>query len=220
MRSMPSCSSMTILWRRDRVRQRLPEVEVWGEDMFGLRRRLLSDPRLQLPVVTAEAAARSRLVMAHIERLLVRAETADEARYIESLQIQCRMECLEPYSERLERVEELFQRTTQFNTTGRKFSAAELGALAGHPDARLFAIDVSDRFGHHGTDRNGRAGRRRDPGLLGNPGPGGELPRASEWASSTPSCATSSIRQRACRLRCADASYRLRRRPACSISAR
>ena len=44
---------------RDRVRQRLPEVEVWGEDPFSLRRRLLNDPRLQIPVVTAEAASRS-----------------------------------------------------------------------------------------------------------------------------------------------------------------
>ena len=33
---------------RDRVRQRLPEVEVWGDDPFALRRKLLSDPRLSL----------------------------------------------------------------------------------------------------------------------------------------------------------------------------
>jgi FkbH-like protein len=135
---------------RDRVRQRLPEVEVWGEDMFGLRRRLLNDPRLQLPVITEEAAARSKLVKAQIERQHLRAETLDDARYLESLEIQFRIECLTPTSERLQRVEELFQRTTQFNTTGRKFSATELTALAGNPDARLFAIDVSDRFGHHG----------------------------------------------------------------------
>jgi len=135
---------------RDRVRARLPEVEVWGEDLFGLRRRLLNDPRLQLPVITAEAAARSTLVKAQIERQQLRAETTDEARYLESLQIQCRMECLTAASPRLQRVEELFQRTTQFNTTGRKFSASELAALAEHPHARLFALDVSDRFGHHG----------------------------------------------------------------------
>jgi FkbH-like protein len=135
---------------RDRVRQRLPEVEVWGEDMFGLRRRLLNDPRLQLPVITAEAAARSTLVKAQIERQHLRAETPDEARYIESLRIQCRIECLAADSTRLERVEELFQRTTQFNTTGRKFSAAELATLAGNLGARLFALDVSDRFGNHG----------------------------------------------------------------------
>jgi FkbH-like protein len=135
---------------RDRVRQRLPEVEVWGEDMFGLRRRLLNDPRLQLPVITAEAAARSTLVKAQLERQHLRAETSDEARYIESLQIQCRIECLTATSTRLERVEELFQRTTQFNTTGRKFSTLELATLAGNPNARLFALDVSDRFGNHG----------------------------------------------------------------------
>jgi FkbH-like protein len=135
---------------RDRVRQRLPEVEVWGEDPFGLRRRLLSDPRLQLPVITEEAAARSTLVKAQIERQHLRAETLDDARYIESLNIQCRIECLTPTSARLERVEELFQRTTQFNTTGRRFSATELAALAANPEPCVFALDVSDRFGHHG----------------------------------------------------------------------
>jgi FkbH-like protein len=135
---------------RDRVRQRLPEVEVWGENPFELRRRLLNDPRLQLPLITTEAAARSTLVKAQIERQHLRAETLDEAKYIESLQIRCRFERLGAGSAKLQRVEELFQRTTQFNTTGRKFSASELAALAANPDACLLAIDVSDRFGDHG----------------------------------------------------------------------
>ncbi len=135
---------------RDRVRQRLPEVEVWGENPFDLRRRLLNDPRLQLPAITAEAAARSTLVKAQIERQQLRAETLDEAKYIESLQIRCRFERLGADSAKLQRAEELFQRTTQFNTTGRKFSAGELAALAANPGARLLAIDVSDRFGDHG----------------------------------------------------------------------
>jgi FkbH-like protein len=136
---------------RDRVRQRLPEVEVWGEDPFGLRRRLLNDPRLQIPTVTAEAAARSTLVKAQIARRQLRAESIGEAQYLESLRIQCRIERLTPTSAKLARIEELFQRTTQFNTTGRKFSAAELAVLAANPDAHLFAIDVSDRLGDYGT---------------------------------------------------------------------
>jgi FkbH-like protein len=135
---------------RDRVRQRLPEVEVWGEDPFDLRRRLLDDPRLQIAVITPEAATRSALVKAQIARQHLRAETVGEAQYIESLQIRCRIERLTPASTKLQRVEELFQRTTQFNTTGRKFSSSELTALAGNHDARLFAIDVSDRLGDHG----------------------------------------------------------------------
>jgi FkbH-like protein len=135
---------------RDRVRQRLPEVEVWGEDPFSLRRRLLNDPRLQIPVVTAEAAARSALVKAQIARQHLRAETVGEAQYIESLRIKCSIEHLTAASPKLARVEELFQRTTQFNTTGRKFSASELAALAANPDTRLLAMDVSDRLGDHG----------------------------------------------------------------------
>ena len=73
-----------------------------------------------------------------------------EAQYIEQLQIRCAIERLSPSSAKLQRVEELFQRTTQFNTTGRKFSSSELAALTANPDARLFAIEVSDRLGDYG----------------------------------------------------------------------
>ena len=135
---------------RDRVRQRLPEVEVWGEDPFGLRRRLLNDPRLQIPVVTAEASSRSELVKAQIARQQLRSETMGEAQYIERLQVNCTIERMSPSSAKLQRVEELFQRTTQFNTTGRKFSSSELSALAANPDARLFAMEVSDRLSEYG----------------------------------------------------------------------
>src|ERR1700723_4007352 len=98
---------------RERGQQRLPEVEVWGEDPFSLRRRLLNDPRLQIPVITAEAASRSTLVKAQIARQQLRAETLGETQYIESLRIQCRVERQTPDSTRLERVGELFSRTTQ-----------------------------------------------------------------------------------------------------------
>jgi len=135
---------------RDRVRQRLPEVEVWGEDPFSLRRRLLNDPRLQIPIVTAEASSRSELVKAQIARQQLRTETMGEAQYIEQLQIKCAIERLLASSAKLQRLEELFQRTTQFNTTARKFSSGELSALAADPDARLFAMEVSDRLGEYG----------------------------------------------------------------------
>jgi FkbH-like protein len=135
---------------RDRVRQRLPEVEVWGEDPFSLRRRLLNDPRLQIPIVTAEASSRSELVKAQIARQQLRTETMGEAQYIEQLQIKCAIERLLASSAKLQRLEELFQRTTQFNTTARKFSYTELSALAANPGARLFAMEVSDRLGDYG----------------------------------------------------------------------
>jgi FkbH-like protein len=123
---------------------------VWGEDPFALRRLLLNDPRLQLPSLTQEAAARSDLVKAQLKRQNLRTEIIDEAAYIASLGIQCTIEKVAPLSDRLARIEELFQRTTQFNTTGRKFSQTELTALVANPNAMLFAMDVADKFGAHG----------------------------------------------------------------------
>ena len=77
---------------RDRVRQFLPEVEVWGEDLFGLRRALLDDPRLQIARVTDESARRTELVKAQLDRQRLQAEAVDENSYIASLQIRTRIE--------------------------------------------------------------------------------------------------------------------------------
>ena len=134
---------------RDRVRQRLPEVEVWGDDPFSLRRTLLNDPRLQLPVITEESAKRTALVKTQLERQRLRTETLDESQYLASLQISSRVERVTDASH-LERIVELFQRTTQFNTTGRKFTVSELADLLARPDAYLFSLHVTDRFGDHG----------------------------------------------------------------------
>ena len=44
----------------------------------------------------------------------------------------------------------MFQRTTQFNTTGRRFSAGELASLLETRDGSVFTLHVRDRFGDHG----------------------------------------------------------------------
>jgi FkbH-like protein len=134
---------------RDRVRQRLPEVEVWGEDPFALRRKLLTDPRLQLPAITEESAARTQMVKAQLQRQHSRTETLDENQYRDSLQIKCAIARVTDET-KLARIEELFQRTTQFNTTGRKFTVGELSGLLKNPAAHLYMLHVSDRFGDHG----------------------------------------------------------------------
>jgi FkbH-like protein len=133
---------------RDRVRQRLPQVEVWGEDPFALRRQLLSDPRLQTPSLTAESAARTELAKAQLVRDKARAESVSETDFLASLKVETSVKPMAAGD--AARVAELFQRTTQFNTNGAKFSAAELEALAGDPAARIFTAHVKDRFGDHG----------------------------------------------------------------------
>jgi len=66
------------------------------------------------------------------------------------LQIKCEIERLVASSAKLQRLEELFQRTTQFNTTGIKFSVAELEKLLGERDAHVFVAHVKDRLSDHG----------------------------------------------------------------------
>ncbi len=134
---------------RDRVRQRLPEIEVWGEDLTGLRKRLLSDPRLQVTHITDEAAQRTDMVKAQLGRQRFRKETLSEADYIKSLAIEMNVE-IQKDCGKFDRIEELFRRTTQFNATGKIFTAQELGRLLDNPDAMIFAIHVRDRFGDHG----------------------------------------------------------------------
>jgi FkbH-like protein len=134
---------------RERVRQRLPEVEVWGEDLFGLRRALLDDPRLQVARVTEESAKRTELVKAQLDRQRLQADSVDEKTYLASLQITTRIERVVADA-KFDRIEELFRRTTQFNASGRLFALPELQRLAAAVDARVFSLHVSDRFADHG----------------------------------------------------------------------
>lgn len=134
---------------RERVRRQLPEVEVWGEELFSLRRRLLSDPRLQQPRVTSESEGRTALVKAQLGRARLRAAMLDDDAFLASLDIRCRVERLDPGAP-LERVQELFQRTTQFNSTGRKFSIAELSEALARKTGLIFTMKVSDCFADHG----------------------------------------------------------------------
>jgi FkbH-like protein len=135
---------------RERVRRFLPEVEVWGEDLFGLRRALLEDPRLQVARVTDESARRTELVKAQLGRQRLQAEAVNETSYIASLRIQTRIERVTADA-KFDRIAELFRRTTQFNTTGRLFTVQELKRLAQAADARIFALHVADRFADHGV---------------------------------------------------------------------
>jgi len=134
---------------RERVRQRLPEVEVWGEDLLTLRRALLDDPRLQVARVTNESSRRTELMKARLGRARLQAEAADEESYLASLQIKIRIERLAAEAN-FDRIDELFRRTTQFNATGRVFTALQLRELAAAANVRIFALHVSDRFADHG----------------------------------------------------------------------
>lgn len=130
---------------RERVRQALPAVDVLGEDPFALRRILLTDSRFQMLSLTEESAARTDLVKAQLGRERQRAASGDD--FLASLEVVTT--CERPTDgATLTRVAELFQRTTQFNTTGRTFSESELSRHA--QAGRVFVAHCRDRFGDYG----------------------------------------------------------------------
>ncbi len=138
---------------RERVRQSLPDVAVLGEDLFALRRALLTDPRLQPARLTGESARRSDLVKAQLERTRLRTDMPSEDAFIASLQVVCAVQRLRPETSDaavLGRVHELFERTTQFNATGRKFTLAELQRVVEAPDEGILTLGMRDRFADHG----------------------------------------------------------------------
>lgn len=134
---------------RDRVHQFLPELTIWGEDLFRLRRDLLTDPRLQVTKITTESASRTQMVKAQLDRQKFRTAAGDENAYIASLEIKIQIERITT-PEKLDRIDELFRRTTQFNATGLALSVADLHKHIANPDTRLYALHVADRFGDHG----------------------------------------------------------------------
>jgi FkbH-like protein len=130
---------------RERVRQQLPAVQVLGEDPFALRHILLTDPAFQVLKLTEESAARTDLVKAQLTRERGLAAGGDD--FLASLEVVTACERpTDPTT--LARVAELFQRTTQFNTTGRTFSETELARAA--DTGNVFVAYCKDRFGDYG----------------------------------------------------------------------
>jgi FkbH-like protein len=137
---------------RERIRTSLPGVTVLGEDLLSLRRALLTDPRLQTPYHTREAGNRSRLVQTGIERERLRQGAPDQASFIRSLNIVARVERIgsDMLDGVAERICELIKRTTQFNATGRRFTASDLRRIVDDPEGHIYVLHMQDRLGDHG----------------------------------------------------------------------
>ena len=137
---------------RARIAQALPEVAVLGENLFTLRRALLTDPRLQPPHITEASARRSELVRAQLDRARLRAAMPDEAAFIAALAPRAEVTFLagDTQAATLDRVAELFVRTTQFNATGMRFSTATLAEIIAAADGRVAVLHMRDNSADHG----------------------------------------------------------------------
>jgi len=128
---------------RERVRTRWPEVMVLGENPFAVRWQLLTDPAFQVPRLTEEARRRSELVGGQLAREREHKEADSDGAFLASLAMTCVVR-REVDHANLARVCELFERTTQLNTTGARPSLAELER------ATIYTITARDRFVDYG----------------------------------------------------------------------
>jgi FkbH-like protein len=134
---------------RDRVATELPGVLVLGENPFRVRGELLTHPSLQMTDLREESAEHAGMVKGLFERERARRTARDPAAFVASLGIRCRVRRRE--SQDLDRVYDLVLRTSQFNTTARRFTRNDLGQMAaGGSDRRLYTLWAEDRFTDYG----------------------------------------------------------------------
>jgi len=103
---------------------------------------------LDARAATREDTARARMYAEELQRASVRKTTASYADFLLSLDIRVDMHTLA--QDELPRVAQLSQRTNQFNTTGIRYTEAELGALLQEPDIDIRCVSVTDKYGKYG----------------------------------------------------------------------
>ncbi len=150
------------------IRQALPQVLTpeLPRDPARYRETVEALAELHVLTITDEDHSRTRQYIERREReqLRVVAQTPDE--YLESLEI--RAEIGTASDRTLPRVQQLFQRTNQFNLTGRRYELGVLAAKAAQSDWRIYTAQVSDRFGDHGLVATALVRMSTDAWLIDN----------------------------------------------------
>jgi FkbH-like protein len=133
-------------FERDAVAFAHPEVRCLGAEAIGT---LLDRPDLKPLQVTEDS--RSRRAMYRRRALAQKEEEAFDGPRIDYLRTLDMVLTIAAATDvDLDRAAELTQRTHQLNTTGRTYSADELGVLARSPEHRLLICSLVDRHGDHG----------------------------------------------------------------------
>jgi FkbH-like protein len=134
---------------RAAVKAAFPEVRVLGPNPLVWRRILLWAAETQVPAITAESASRTEMVKSQVEREAQQKMLSREE-FLASLNAQvCLREICGVDQADFPRALELLNKTNQFNTTGRRWTARECAdAFAG--GTRFFAFEVRDKFTGYG----------------------------------------------------------------------
>ena len=136
---------------RQRIRLELPEVAVieLPEDPLGYARALRDCPLFERLALSAEDGRNGRATTPGSGSATPRARRrASLEEFYHSLEQTVEIAPVTPAT--LARAAQLTHKTNQFNLTTRRYTEAQLSALAGEPDCRVYTVRVQDRFGDNG----------------------------------------------------------------------
>ena len=132
------------------VRQLLPEVEVihLPKDPAGYAGLLLDLRSLERLQVSAEDLRKTEQYREQAARAAVRVEAGDMAAYLASLETEVTI--WPATTAELNRVQQLFAKTNQFNLTTRRYKLPEIERFIAAPEWRLEVVAAKDKFGDLG----------------------------------------------------------------------
>jgi len=135
---------------RELVRRFCPEVAVVDlpEDPADYRRTLDALRLFETVSVSDEDRGRAAHFAAEAERTSLRNEAPDLASFLRGLEM--RAEAAAFRESDVARVTQLVNKTNQFNLTTRRYTEAEVRALAAEPSAWTLSVRLRDRLGDYG----------------------------------------------------------------------
>ncbi len=134
------------------IRQQIPEVAVIEapvEEPWKLVELLSAQPFFDAAVVTDDDVNRLNEYKAQAQRAELASSAGDRDEFLASLGIVCTF--LSALDAPLARSVQLLAKTSQFNLTTRRRSAAEVEEFASAPGGQAIAVRVRDRFGDAGV---------------------------------------------------------------------
>lgn len=134
----------------EQVRQQCPECHIvcLPEKPYLISRLLESIPGLECISLTEEDTRRGEMYQAQLVRGRAAAGFESLEDFWKDLELEVKVEAAQPFS--IPRLAQLTQRTNQMNLTTRRYTEAEVEALARDPNWRVVSVAAKDRFGDHG----------------------------------------------------------------------
>jgi len=131
------------------VKDALPGIRTIEVSLAEWKRVLLWSAETQPTVFTSEASKRTETVKAQIKRTAVES-TLNREEYLTSLQVSTKVFAVSNISDpRYTRCFELINKTNQFNTTGRRWTPAQVAGLF-NEGGRIYCAEITDIYANYG----------------------------------------------------------------------